>query len=711
MSQRHRQAVGHPKSRSRPHQPRLSSPTQLSSPGATQSARRRGVLSRPRGNVESDAAAAPHASAVETGQKEIEELALGEIARTQLVCVLQTERGKIQHGGWLGTQLFTKPTADDSSVVNKGCGACRGGCDGVVRTASYGEPARGLDVEGRVTGSRPSRVRRRPASWDPLPRTGLGMWPRGYDDCWGDGDGYLSLRPFPSREDLAGLGALDSGGERVVRRDDDAQLGSNGRDDDRAPASRAERFMSVFAKLQPARRALNLLTDVSAPPSSAVGKIEECAASTPLRSAAGGSVTIECSKGSQVGAQSGNAVPANGGVGEGSGSAKTATIVHTKAKAGGLSTPTAKRLKIELGARASDSIENKQGTEASTADDNRSLREAGWENNCAAPSSREPRRAGPVSAREPALRQASDRRQPAVNPDDQLHPTQRPSTNPQVGSENRQVKQVTDVIDMTSESPTPPRSAAGVGGAADVNFVTGGMQDVSCRLWKTSRGMKVPVKDSASPKESTPPLPSERPRQRRPDAVLSPSAATPACPHSSGGTHASQPPDTPMRPRATTHRAADPPPREISLGGSDGARSRLEAVSVNVKRGVHVLAIQASASTADIVHVKRTGGHSQLGKGSMKKISGGQWNGSKPRGGEAFASALSSGVLRSADVSAGAGCGSSGDANGGVNGEAPEAAGATPAQLSAGDATVSASQKRKADVAQKVEYGGGDGNG
>lgn len=649
---------------------------------------------------------------MDTVQKEIEELALGEIARTQLMCVLETERGRIQHGGWLGTQLFPKPTADDSLVVNTGCGACRGGCDGVVRTVSYGEPARGLDVEGRVTGSRPSRVRRRPASWDLLPRTGLGMWPRGFDDCWGDGDGYLTLRPFPSREGLAGPGVLDSGGERGVRRDDDdAQLGSNGSDDDSAPASRAEKFLSVFATLQPARRALNLLTDVSVPPLSAAGKTEEYAASAPSRSAAGGSVNIECSKGSQVVTQLGSAVPANGGVGEGSGDAKTATIVHTKAKADGLSTPTAKRLKIEVGARASDSIENKQGMEASTADNNRSLRETGWENNFATPSSREPRWTGPVSAREPALRQTSERRQPAVNPDDQRHPTQRPSINPQVGSENCQVKQVTDVIEMTSESPTPPRSAAGVGGAADVNFVTGGMQDASCRLRETSRGMKMPVKDSASRKESTPPLPSERPRQRRPDAVLSPSAATPACPRSSGETHASRPPDTPMRPRATTHRAADPPPREINLRGSSGARSRLEALSVNVKRGAHVLAIQASASTADIVQVKRTGGHSQLGMGSTKKISGGQWNGSKLRGGGAFASALSSGVLRSADASAGAGCGSSGDANGGVNGEAPEAAGVKPVQLPAGDATVSASQGRKADVAQKVECGGGDGNG
>lgn len=731
MSQAHRHAACGEKSRSRPRQPHLSSPTHLSSPGATQSApaRRRGVLSRPRGNAGSDASPAPHAS---SGQKENEDLALGEIARTQLLCLLETDRGKTpQHGGWLGTRLFPKANADDGSVVDKSCGAGEGGCDGVVRKASFSGTPRGIGGDGRIAGTRAGRVRPRPASWDPLPRTGLEIWPRGLDDCWGDGDGYLTLRPFPSREGLGESGAPCSGGERVVRRDDiDAKLGSNGHDDDPAPTSRAERFLAVFAKLQPARRALNL--EVPASPSSAVAKTtKKRSESSPSRRAAGGSADVECF-GDHVAAQSGDSVPANGGVGKRSGGAKTVAVAHKMAKAGELSTPTAKRLQVEIGPRASDGIEKKQRLEASATKDNRGLRETGWENDCAAISSREPvAAASPVPPREPVLKQIHDRRQPVVTPDDQHRPTQRPSATRHVGGGNREVKQIADVIDITSESPTPPRPAAGVRRTADVNTAVteAGMHHVACRLQETPKGggMKLPVKSNPSPKDSTPPpLSSERPRQGKPGSALSLNTAALSC--SSGGTRASQPPATPVRAPATSHRAAYPLPRERSLGGSGVARSRLEPVSVNVKRGAHVDASEERGSVADVVQVKRAvvvkkavevkravvvkkavevkraGGHSQLGKGSMK-VSSGKWGGSKPRGGSsAFSSSFSSGVLRSADVSTDVGCGSGGNLNGGVNGEAPEAVKATPMQLCAvdGDAALLSSQGHKADVAQKV---------
>lgn len=201
-------------------------------------------------------------------RKGSDEHALDDIARSQLLYVLgvsaagDTSKGE----GWLGTRLFPNPGAEDSVVddrrVDHHCGSTNVGQDSW--RSSYGAGTCGSSRDNsRIAVNKKSRVRARPTSWSARPsgkrRGRFGIWSDGADgedgsndeNCWGDGDGYLTLRPFPS---IAESGAEDLSGGGVVAPVGDAEsLRSNP-----ASASRADRFLQVFSQLQPARRALNL---------------------------------------------------------------------------------------------------------------------------------------------------------------------------------------------------------------------------------------------------------------------------------------------------------------------------------------------------------------------------------------------------------------------------------------------------------------------
>lgn len=242
--------------------------------------RRRALgLARPRGaqaSVDNTSTSAAATAALNTAAKSSDEGARNDIARAQLVYVLEASAGSTaQDEGWIGTRLFPKPREGEDAVDDV-C-VCSGSDQDVCR-ASCGAEACWAGRGGKtVKGGRNGRVRARPASWRAHPRDEQrGIWPGSWDastnvdDCWGDGDGYLTLRPFPPPEPQGRSGA---GAEDETRGDHSAAVAGQGGAEssrsrtqlDSAPSSRAERFLEVFSRLQPARTALNL--PESPPPS------------------------------------------------------------------------------------------------------------------------------------------------------------------------------------------------------------------------------------------------------------------------------------------------------------------------------------------------------------------------------------------------------------------------------------------------------------
>ncbi|CAB1119346.1 unnamed protein product [Ectocarpus sp. CCAP 1310/34] len=266
-------------------QHRLPDSTQSSSPGGSQQPtplRRRALgLARPKGHqIVSDAMPTPAAASdASRARKDCDSRALDEIAQAQLLFLREASaRGPAHGGGWLGTQLFPTPdeeeeSADDGSIdcccagTGGGEGACRASC-------GVGECGTGRNKRMRKENR---RVRGRPASWGARPNDEqggwFGTWPAGGSvddggfDCWGDGDGYLTLKTFPPPETLVESDDEDgSDGGGAVMPADAAQSMRLGEEGSPAPSSRADCFLQVFSRLQPARRALKLHEPPTPPP-------------------------------------------------------------------------------------------------------------------------------------------------------------------------------------------------------------------------------------------------------------------------------------------------------------------------------------------------------------------------------------------------------------------------------------------------------------
>ena len=207
--------------------------------------------------------------------------------REQLLYVLEASATRSTGEGWLGTKLFPKPDAgeslSDDGGTCSGQGACQASCgvDGCSR------------VGRKVEANQHSRVRARPASWNTAKSPSMWSGCRSVDrddDCWGDGDGYLTLRPFPSAADSAAAGAAGASAANVRSRVgsddaaiqmDDAPLCSPGQGSS-APTSRVDRFLEVFSRLQPARKALNLYESPTPPPKARRGSGGEMEGGTAL---------------------------------------------------------------------------------------------------------------------------------------------------------------------------------------------------------------------------------------------------------------------------------------------------------------------------------------------------------------------------------------------------------------------------------------------
>lgn len=268
------------RSGAKPVHPRLPHSPQSFHAGVTQRPippRRRGLgLARPRGHqTGSDSTPTPAAAAAaeKKVRKGSDEHNLDNIARAQLLYALEASAagGAPKSGGWLGTRLFPKPVVEDSEVDDRRID-CRRSSTNVDRGALRPDFRRVAANENR-------RVRGRPASWGARPsgkrRGWLGIWSDGVDgedgsnddNCWGDGDGHLTLRPFPPSAESGAAGMSDGG---AVARSDDAESLRSNEEGNPAPSSRADIFLQVFSQLQPARRSLNL--HVSPPSSPKVNK-------------------------------------------------------------------------------------------------------------------------------------------------------------------------------------------------------------------------------------------------------------------------------------------------------------------------------------------------------------------------------------------------------------------------------------------------------
>lgn len=249
--------------------------------------RRRGLLTRPRpllkssDNVMMPAAPAKRNIKGTTAQQEDR----NQIAQSQLLHVLEASKASAANNingasqsseGWLVAGLFPKADTEDGSDDSHSCTAFCSQVNGDLRKEDWENVGGGQCCKKKTESGQIRRVRSRPASWrahcNGKGPERPGMWPIGdrvdddddnIDECWGDGDGYLTLRPFPSAEEMARLEAQedssmaddDGVSERV-----DVPIAHCVADRKKVAArsSLADRFLEVFKQLQPARRALNL---------------------------------------------------------------------------------------------------------------------------------------------------------------------------------------------------------------------------------------------------------------------------------------------------------------------------------------------------------------------------------------------------------------------------------------------------------------------
>lgn len=489
-------------------EPRLSSPTNPSPSGVAQpaSARRRGLLSRPRGpRTVRDS---PPVSAAETTryQKGGKEHALDQIARVQLLHVLEAfEGGMAQSGGRLGTNLFPKTTPNSALNGDGLCGdcsrngECSDGCEGVCDGEVGQDGRRAIDGKAR-------RVRPRPASWGTRPsveqRGRLVLWRDGDDDCWGDGDGHLTLRRFPPREVDAGAGTREAKGEEEAPLIADAELNSKEGKVLTSSSSRADRFLEVFSRLQPARRALNVQEPAPVPSvvSSGDGERagescaglpqEPCADTPPSRSQPQGlfrvdSATVTPAVELDV-FKAGAAAGSHGAVGgtDASSSKPTTTL---QAVASGSNSERRTSGGVEVGNRRLN-----DGQETAHV------------NPCDAPSSK--RSFPPKNSRshlpEPVLEHEARREPPVKHQRTQRQPAQRPSE-PQPAGAVKRIGIAACKLEATSKTPSlPVKTTSGVGGAPGLDPATGDACDSPAGKRQAPRIVETTLKENSRPNPS-----------------------------------------------------------------------------------------------------------------------------------------------------------------------------------------------------------------
>lgn len=200
-------------------------------------------------------------SAVNSSQGK-EERACRDMIRAQLLHVLNISNEETNDDKWWqDMQLFPGSNNDDSNS-DEACHSPFGSTD-----TSFCADPRDCCVEGfgnsighcsdtRSHHGSP-RLQSRDVNSYEIGRRWLGTWPEGDDDCCGDGDGYLTLRPFP-RQDALSLS------EQLHRTRVDAATSvavsdvKRGQEEFPSSSSPPSRILGLFRRLQPARMALKL---------------------------------------------------------------------------------------------------------------------------------------------------------------------------------------------------------------------------------------------------------------------------------------------------------------------------------------------------------------------------------------------------------------------------------------------------------------------
>ncbi|CAM9812527.1 unnamed protein product, partial [Ectocarpus sp. 12 AP-2014] len=676
-------------------QHRLPDPTRSSSPDGSQQPtplRRRALgLARPKGHqIVSDAMPTPAApSDASRARKGCGSRALDEIAQAQLLYLLEASaRGPAHGGGWLGTQLFPTPDEEEESVDDGSMDCCcagTGGGEGACRSScGVGECGTGRNRRMRKESR---RVRGRPASWGARPndeqRGWFGTWPAGgsvHDggvDCWGDGDGYLTLKAFPPPETLVESdGEDESDGGGAVMPADAAQSMRLGEEGSPAPSSRADRFLQVFSRLQPARRALRLHEPPSPPPTPqdrsdnrANAKVENVGTrSSPTAVAPTNKNTIANSSGPQQAERPGGSLTMRPSVELEPGGARNSARTGTARSCEGervreLTTPPPKRTALETISEVSANNNRRpSATRASSPVQSTSA---------AIIASFKPVSGHKISRKQPPDERPRQQRQPAHRSGEEGSRRHEQEGNSRISSEGASRK---------SSLPTPTVRRTST---FEVQACSGGVENVavSAQSVNSPRVVKTPAKrhgpanesaaDAASEQSGNPPRVVKTPAKR--NGPANESAASAKAPSSVGSERATSAPQT-SRPvavanenltigehrkrtahvdrapvDATTHGVPQPPPRHGSSTSSDGVKRSMPGATVAKKRASSSHERNVRGSSMD------AGGHRRSQRdpppGLQRAIhTSSQWNGSRSRG--ALASRASSGLLRSADLAA-----------------------------------------------------------
>ncbi|CAM9464885.1 unnamed protein product, partial [Laminaria digitata] len=630
-AQSRRQLKGKAQADGRPREPRLSSPTNQSPAGVAQpaSARRRGLLSRPRGPQTVRDSTPVCAAETTRGQKGGDEHALDQIARVQLLHVLEAfGEGTARSGRRLGTSLFPKATPNDALNGDAPCDGCgrHGECsDACERVCGGG----GNRYGRRVTGGGDRRVRPRPASWGTrasVERRGrLGIWPDGGDDdCWGDGDGHLTLRRFPPRDAVASAGAREAHGEGEFPSIIDAQPSSKEGKVLSSSSSRADRFLEVFSRLQPARRALNV--EEPAPVSSSVPsrggeRVAESCAGLPKEPCADTPPSPSKPRGLLRG-DSATATPAvdlsackAGAVVGGHGAAGEMAV-------GGMDVSSSKRpTTLKAGASGSNSPDSERRTSGGTeVGDWRvpGVQETARTDHCATPSSK--RSLPPEVARsllpEPALEHKPRREPPAKHQRTQRQPAERLSEPPRVGAVCRVGAEARKLGATSKTPPLQVQTTSRVSGAPGLDPATGDACDAPAGKRQAPRIVETALKENSRPN----PLPTAWDREGVKHPAVAPSANGPSSTHRSLSTTAVQrvsaaPTSRPLE-DATARKTQPSPSRHRRPRNSEDVAGRVAGTTAADLRDSDSNASSAAlGSTADLHGNRRSHGGSKLAVG------------------------------------------------------------------------------------------------
>lgn len=570
------------------------------------------------------------ASAAKTtkDQKGGEEHALDEIARVQLSHVLAAfGDGTARSAGRLGTSLFPKATPNETLDGDGPCddcggsGECSDGCERV-----YGG---GVGRDGRrVIGGGNRRVRPRPALWGTRPsaeqRGRFGFWQDdGDDDCWGDGDGHLTLRRFPSRGVDASAGAREENGEGEAPPIADTELSCKEGKVLTSSSTRADRFLEIFSRLQPARRALNV--QEPAPVASAVSSgggerarescprlpQDPCIDTPPSRSkpqdlflgvsaTATPAVDLEvCKAGTAVGGHGAAEALGVGGI-DASSSKRPTTL---KAVASGSNNSDGERRTsggVEVGSRRLQGVQ-----------------ETAHVSPCATPSSKRslppenPRSLSP----EPALDHEASREPVAKHQRTQRQRAERLSETQRVGAVHR-IGTEASKLEATSKTPLiPVQTTSGVGGAPGLDPATGDACDAPAGKRQAPRVIGTILDENSRPK----PLPTAWDREGVKHPAVAPPANGPSSTRQNLSGTAMQRVSTSRTSRpledATARSTQQSPSRRRSPESSEDVTDRVAGASVADLRDSDSNARSSAAlgSTADLHRNRRSQGGSKLG--------------------------------------------------------------------------------------------------